>query len=67
MKDFDPKKVERMAQKAREQSKKQFEEESGKPSVGATEKRRKELEEHAPDPKWEGADRLFNEMKKRDH
>lgn len=66
MKEFDPKKIERMARKAREQSQKRFEEESGKPSIGASEKRRKELEEKAPDPRWEGADRLFNEMKKRD-
>jgi hypothetical protein len=66
VKEFDPKKIERMARKAREQSQKRFEEESGKPSIGASEKRRKELEEKAPDPRWEGADRLFNEMKKRD-
>lgn len=66
MKEIDPKKIERMARKAREQSQKRYEEESGKPSIGATEKRRKELEETAPDPKWEGADRLFNEMKKRE-
>lgn len=66
MKELDPKKIEKMARKAREQSKKRYEEESGKPSIGATEKRRKELEDKAPDPKWEGADRLFNEMKKRE-
>jgi len=63
---MDPRKIEKMARKNREQSQKRYEEETKKPSIGATEKRRKELEEVAPDPRYEGADRLFNEMKKKD-
>ena len=66
MKHLDPKKLQQLAEKNRAASQKRYEEESKKPSYGATEKRRKELEEQAPDPKWDGADRLFQEMKKKD-
>ena len=66
VKAFDPKKLERLAKKNLEASQKRYEEESGKPSAGASKKRRKEMEESAPDPRYEGADRLFNEMKKKD-
>jgi hypothetical protein len=66
VKQLDPKKLERLAQKNREASQKRYEEEAGKPSVGASKKRRKDFEERpAPDPRYEGADRLHKEMKKR--
>ncbi len=63
---MDPRQIEKMARKNREKSQQRYEEESKKPSIGASEKRRKELKEVAPDPRYEGADRLFNEMKKKD-
>lgn len=66
MKEFDPRRLQKMAEKNRKASQQRYEDESGKPSAGATKKRRKELEEKAPDPRYEGADRLFGEMKKRD-
>lgn len=67
MKHLDPRRLEKMARKNREASQKRYEEDTGKPSVGASKKRRKELEEERPvDPRYEGADRLFNEMKKKD-
>jgi|GEM_PF-5946107 len=66
MKDLDPRRLQKLAEKNRKASQKRYEEEAGKPSIGASAKRRKELEDRAPDPKWEGADRLFNEMKKKD-
>lgn len=66
MKEFDARRLQKMAEKNRKASQKRFEDESGKPSIGATEKRRKELDEKAPDPRYEGADRLFSEMKKKD-
>ena len=66
MKKLDPKQLERLAQKNREASRKQYEEETKLPSVGATKKRRQELEAQRPDPRYEGADRLHKEMKKRD-
>ncbi len=67
MKDFDPRRLERMAKKAQEASQKRYEEETGKPSAGASKKRKKELGDVEPaDPRYEGADRLFNEMKKKD-
>ena len=66
VKNLDPKKLAQLAEKNRLASQKRYEEETKKPSIGATKKRRKELEEQAPDPKWEGADRLFQEMKKKD-
>lgn len=62
----DPRKIEKMARKNREKSQQRYEEETKKPAIGATDKRKKELEEKAPDPRYEGADRLFNEMKKKD-
>jgi hypothetical protein len=66
VKEFDARRLQKMAEKNRKASQKRFEDESGKPSIGATEKRRKELDEKAPDPRYEGADRLFSEMKKKD-
>ena len=63
---MDPRKIQRMAEKARKASQARFEEDTGKPSIGASKKRRQELEETAPDPRYEGADRLFTEMKKKD-
>lgn len=67
MKHLDPRKLEKLARKNREASQKRYEEDTGKASIGASKKRRKELEEEAPvDPRYEGADRLFNEMKKKD-
>lgn len=66
MKNLDPKKIAQLAEKNRLESQKRYEEEAKKPSIGASKKRRKELEQAAPDPKWEGADRLFQEMKKKD-
>ena len=67
MKKLDPKQLERLAQKNREASQKRYEEETKRPSIGASKKRRKELEaERPPDPRYEGADRMHKEMKKRD-
>ncbi len=67
MKNLDPRRLERMAKKAREASQKRYEEDTGKPSIGASKKRRKELGDNKPvDPRYEGADRLFHEMKKKD-
>lgn len=66
MSGIDPRRLQRLAEKARKASQERYEAESGKPSAGATQKRRRELEEQAPDPRYEGADRLFNEMKKKD-
>jgi hypothetical protein len=67
VKKFDPKQVERLAKKNREASQKRYEEEAGKPAAGASKKRRREFEERpAPDPRYEGADRLHKEMKKRE-
>ncbi len=68
MKDLDPRQLERLAKKNREASQRRYEEETKKPSIGASEKRRKELEaEPQPDPRYEGADRLHKEMKRREH
>ena len=67
MKKLDPKQLERLAQKNREASQKRYEDETKRPSIGASKKRRKELEsEPQPDPRYEGADRMHKEMKKRD-
>jgi hypothetical protein len=67
VKNFDPRQLENLAKKNREKSQKRYEEESGKPSIGASKKRRKELEsESQPDPRYEGANKLFTEMKKKD-
>ncbi len=67
MKKLDPKQLERLAQKNREASQKRYEEETKRPSIGASKKRRKELEAAPqPDPRYEGADRMHKEMKKRD-
>jgi hypothetical protein len=67
MKKLDPKQLERLAKKNREASQKRFEDETKRPSIGASKKRRKELEaEKQPDPRYEGADRMHTEMKKRD-
>ena len=67
-KKMDPRKLQRMANKAREASQAQYEEDTGKASLGASKKRRSELAETSKpdDPRYEGADRLFKEMKKRD-
>lgn len=68
MKQFDQRQLEKLAKKNREESQKRYEEESGKPSTGASKKRRKELEdtEKTVDPRYEGASKLFTEMKKKD-
>ena len=68
MKDLNQRQLEKLAKKNREKSQKQYEEESGKPSTGATKKRRKELEEtdKTIDPRYEVSNRLFTEMKKKD-
>jgi hypothetical protein len=68
VKQFDQRQLEKLAKKNREESQKRYEEESGKPSMGASKKRRKELEEtdKTIDPRYEGANRLFTEMKKKD-
>jgi hypothetical protein len=66
VKQFDPKQLERLAQKNRDASRKRYEEETKQPSVGASKKRREELASQRPDPRYEGADRLHKEMKKRD-
>ncbi len=68
MKQFDQRQLEKMAKKNREASQKRYEEESGKPAIGASKKRRKEFEdtEKTVDPRYEGANRLFTEMKKKD-
>ncbi len=67
MKNFDPRRLEQMAKKAREASQKRYEEDTGKPSIGASKNRRNELGDVKPvDPRYEGADRLFTEMKKKD-
>lgn len=67
VKNFDPKQLERLAKKNLEASQKRYEEESGKPSLGASKKRRKELDDRPPeDPRYEGINRLFTEMKKKD-
>lgn len=66
MKRIDPKRLERLAQKNREASQRRYEEETKRPSAGASRKRRQELENQRPDPRYEGADRLHKEMKKRD-
>ncbi len=67
MKNIDPRRLEAMAKKAREASQKRYEEDTGEPSIGASKKRRKELGDVKPvDPRYEGADRLFTEMKKKD-
>jgi hypothetical protein len=63
---LDPKQIEQLARKNREASQKQYEEETKLPSAGASKKRRKELEADRPDPRYEGADRLHKEMKKRE-
>lgn len=67
-KKLDPRSLQRLANKAREASQARYEEDTGKPSLGASHRRRNELAETAKpeDPRYEGADRLFKEMKKRD-
>ena len=67
MKDVDPRRLERMAKKAQAASQKRYEEDTGKPSIDASKKRRKELGDVKPvDTRYEGADRLHTEMKKKD-
>ncbi len=67
MKSIDPRRIEELAKKNREASQRRYEEETKKPAAGTSKKRRKELEEQNPaDARYEGADRLFKEMKKRD-
>ncbi len=66
--DIDPRTLEKLARKNREESQRRYEEDTKKPSIGASKKRRKELEGSAPpdDPRYEGVNRLFTEMKKKD-
>ena len=67
MKQIDPRQLEKLARKNREASQQRYEEETKKPAIGASKKRRKELEAENPtDSRYEGADRLFKEMKKKD-
>lgn len=68
MSDIDPRKLEKLARKNREESQRRYEEDTKKPSIGASKKRRKELEGEAPpdDPRYDGANKLFKEMKKKD-
>lgn len=63
---LDPKHVERLARKNREASRRAFEEETKRPAAGASKKRRQELLSQRPDPRYDGAERLHDEMKRRD-
>ena len=67
VKKMNPKQLQKLAEKNREASQRRYEEESKKPSLGASKKRRKEMESVTPpDPRYEGADRLHTQMKKRE-
>ena len=67
-KDF--KSLERLAKKNREESQARYEADTGKESLGKRQKGTRrhpgEEEERPKDPRYEGADRLFTEMKKKD-
>ena len=66
--DIDPRALEKLARKNREESQRRYEEATKKPSIGASKKRRKVLAGSAPpdDPRYEGVNRLFTKMKKKD-
>ncbi|MCZ6857145.1 MAG: hypothetical protein O7F70_04030 [Gemmatimonadetes bacterium] len=67
MKKLDLKKLQRLAEKNREASRAQQEAEYGKPADGKRGKKRDFSDEPSKrDPRYEGADRLFTEMKKKD-
>ncbi len=68
MTDIDPRTLEKLARKNRKESQRRYEEDTKKPSIGTSKKRRKELAGSAPpdDPRYEGVNRLFTEMKKKD-
>ncbi len=58
--------LQRLAQKNREASQAAHEAETGEPPMGKKGKHREVRAEHRVDPRYEGADRLFQEMKKKD-
>jgi Mg-chelatase subunit ChlI len=58
--------LERLAKKNREASQAAHEAEAGRDPAEKKGKRNDFEEKPAPDPRYEGADRLFTEMKKRD-
>ena len=67
MKKVDLKKLQRLAEKNREASKAEHDAEAGNPPDAKRGKRR-EFSDEPPksDPRYEGADRLFTEMKRKD-
>ncbi len=67
MKKLDLKKLQRLAEKNREASRAQQEAEEGKPADGKRGKKR-DFSDEPPkrDPRYEGVERLFTEMKKKD-
>ncbi len=62
----DLKSLQRLAKKNREASQAAHEAEVGKDPAGKKGGRQDFEEKPAPDPRYEGADRLFTEMKRRD-
>ena len=67
MKKRDLKSLEQLAKKNREASQAAHEAEAGLEPDGKKRKHRDAFEEKpAPDPRYEGAERLFTEMKRRD-
>ena len=58
--------LERLAKKNREASQAAHEAEAGRDPAEKKGKRNDSEEKPAPDPRYEGADRLFTEMKRRD-
>ncbi len=67
MKKVDSRKLQRLAEKNREASKAERDAEEGKPPDDKRGKKR-DFSDEPPkrDPRYEGADRLFTEMKKKD-